>query len=140
MSGESEALGDRHVRILAVLMHLCAAPLLLMLVLTPIAAGRMILLNEAPPEDERVMVIVVFAFAILLGVYGAAMLIIARGLWKKRRWAGFGALLICVSWFPAGLLPFAVYGLFALLRPAVYRGWFEPVQPTATADRANVTA
>jgi len=125
MSADENPYADRHVRILAVLMHIVALPLVLLLILSPLAAAR-IMLEGGPPRGEKedgVMMVVMLAVGIVLGIYGAATLVVARGLWKKKSWSGFAAVLVCLTWLPAGLLPLSVYGLYALLRPSVYRRW-----------------
>ncbi len=117
----AEGLRDKHVRVLSVLMHVLSAPLILMLLLAPVAALRAAV--EGVREGEEIMVAVMMVFSFGLGIYGVAMLFVARGLWDARRWAGFWGVAISSSWLPLGLLPFAVYGLFALLRKRVVASW-----------------
>ncbi len=119
-------MNDRHVRILAVLMILFSLPLLLMLVLAPIAMVRVFLFDGAPKPDERMVAAIMLPLSFLLGLYGVVMAVVGRGLWRGRASMGVWAMVICASWITIGLLPFGAYGVFALVRPQVRDLWWPP--------------
>ncbi len=119
-------LSDAHVRCFAGLMFVLALPLVLMLVLSPIAAVRLAFFD--PPigrSEDALIAAVVLPIGFALGVYGVALLVIAVGLFKRRRWAGYWGAAVALTWFPLGLVPFGAYGLFALLRKRVRADWLE---------------
>src|SRR5689334_15270556 len=115
---------DRWVRVLSVLMALVSLPLLLMLVLTPLAVVRVLVFDlDQMPSDDRMVFWIMMPFSFALGVYGLALALVARGLWRRKPWAGFWGTAVCISWFPLGLLPFGVFGLWVLLRRSVRDDW-----------------
>lgn len=114
------------MRILAALMIVFSVPLLLMLVLSPIAMVRVFLLDGPPKPDDRMVAAIILPLGFVLGLYGVAMAIVGRGLWKGRASFGVWAIVICASWITFGLLPFGVYGVFALVRPQVRDLWWPP--------------
>jgi hypothetical protein len=117
---------ERWVRVLAVCMAVISAPLVLMIVLAPIATVRVLCFDWARmPSDDRFVFSIAMPFAFLLGIYGVGMAVVARGLWRERRWAGVCAMVVCVSWCLVGLVPLGAFGLWAMLRAPVRREWLE---------------
>jgi hypothetical protein len=117
---------DRWVRVLAGLMAAISAPLLVMLVLAPIAAVRVLAFDwDRTSPDDRFVFAIAMPLAFVLGLYGVATAVVARGLWRGRRWAGLWGLFVCFSWCIIGLVPFGGFGLWALLRPAIRREWMD---------------
>ncbi|MBI5536484.1 MAG: hypothetical protein HY898_27425 [Deltaproteobacteria bacterium] len=129
----NECTPDVHVRILAVVMGLWAIPLLLMLILAPIAMVRVAFFDPPMHGDDRLMSMIVLPLGIVLGVYGLFLAVTARGLWKGRRWSFLAAVVVSMTWFPLGLLPFGAYGLFALLRAPIRSQWL----PAARAAQSS---
>jgi uncharacterized membrane protein YhaH (DUF805 family) len=105
---------DTHLRVLSAIIGVVALPLLMMLVLSPLAIAR------APAERvfrrRSAHELHILPIAFVLGLYGVFLAITARRLWKRQKRAGWWALVACVTWMPTGLMPLGVYGLYALLR------------------------
>jgi hypothetical protein len=117
---------ERWVRVLAGVMAVLSAPLILMLVLAPIAAVRVLVFDwDRTSVDDRFVFSIMMPIALVLGMYGVATAIVARGIWRAQRWAGVCGMLVCVSWCAVGLVPFGAFGLWALLRPAIRREWLD---------------
>ena len=114
---------DPHLRALSVLFLIVAAPLLLVLVLCPIALVRVALAPGALSADDRLSAYITFPVGFVLGFYGVFLAIASRKLWTRKPRAGWWALVACVTWLPTGLMPFGAYGLYALLRPKVRTTW-----------------
>lgn len=114
---------DIHLRVLAALMGVVSAPLLLMLVLSPIALIRVVVSPSDFRGDDIPVAIAVLVLTFFLGIYGVVNAIAAYKLWKRQSRGGWWAAAVCVTWIPVGLLPFGAYGLFALLRPHVRESW-----------------
>ena len=133
-----EALADIHVRILAGLMGLLSLPLLLLLLLTPLAMARLIFDANRFSADDQMMAAFALPLGLMLGLYGAFLTVVAVGLWRRRRWAGLFGTIVCISWFPLGLLPFGVYGLYALLRRKVRDSWSPGRPPRASLGTVTV--
>jgi hypothetical protein len=115
---------DTHLRVLSVLFLIVAAPLLLVLVLSPIALARVVLEPSAYSADDRIGAYIMLPIAFLLGLYGVFLAIASRKLSKRKPRAGWWAFVACVTWMPTGLMPFGAYGLYALLRPNVRTTWW----------------
>lgn len=109
---------DRPLLALLGALILIGLPLAPLAPLTPLALLS-IALQGLPgggaPEDKWILMILLpFSFAI--GLLGLAQLAAAWGLKRGRRWGYQGALAISLVWCMAGLLPFGLLGLYALLR------------------------
>lgn len=115
---------DVHLRVLAAMIAAVSAPLVLILVLSPLALARVVLTPEAFSADDRLAAYIALPMMFLLGLYGLFLAITSVRLWKRRLRAGWWALIACATWMPFGLLPLAGYGFYALLRPQVRKVWW----------------
>ncbi len=112
---------DLHLKLLCGLLAVMGVPLASFVVLTPMAVVS-VALNGMPggsDPDERWILLILLPLCMGLGLLGALQLAAAWGLWRGRRWGYLGALLASLVWCMGGLLPFGLYGLFALLRAEV---------------------
>ena len=107
---------DKHLRVLSAIIAVVAAPLILLLLLSPLALARVVITPTAFSDDDRLMSYIVLPITFALGLYGVFLAVTAMRLWKRQTRAGWWALVACVTWMPTGLMPFGVYGLYALLR------------------------
>ena len=112
---------DLHLKLLGVLLTVIGVPLAALAVLTPLAVAS-VAINGLPAGDdpeELWIALILLPVCLALGLLGALQLAAAWGLWRGRRWGYLGALIASLVWCMGGLLPFGLYGLFALLRADV---------------------
>jgi hypothetical protein len=121
---------DLHLKLLCGLLAVLGVPLASFVVLTPLAALS-VAVNGMPgggDPAEGWILLILLPICMGLGLLGALQLAAAWGLWRGRRWGYLSALLASLVWCIGGLLPFGLYGLFALLRAEVRPRLSEPPQ------------